>query len=50
MVLEEHETLYLALKALPEKLTLSEDAVIQMENNPYRNFDAVVHLVSPKVF
>lgn len=29
MVLEEHETLYLALKALREKLTLSEDAVIQ---------------------
>lgn len=46
MVLEEHETLYLALKALREKLTLSEDAVIQMENNPYRNFDAVIRIMN----
>lgn len=46
MVLTEHETLNLALKALREKLTLPEAAVIQMENNPYRNFDAVIRIMN----
>ena len=46
MVLTERETLNLALKALREKLTLSEDAVIQMENNPYRDFDAVIRIMN----
>ena len=46
MVLTEHETLNLALKALRGKLTLPETAVIQMENNPYRNFDAVIRIMN----
>ena len=46
MVLTEQETLNLALKALQETLTLPETAVIQMENNPYRNFDAVIQIMN----
>ena len=46
MVLTEHETLNLALKALRGKLTLPETAVIQMEYNPYRNFDAVIRIMN----
>lgn len=46
MVLTEHETLNLALKALRGKLILPETAVIQMENNPYRNFYAVVRIMN----
>ena len=46
MVLTEHETLNLALKALRGKLTLPEAAVIQIENNPYQNFDAVIKIMN----
>lgn len=46
MVLAEREILNLALEALREKLTLPETAVIQREDNPYKNFDTVVRIMN----
>lgn len=46
MVLAEREILNLALEALRNKLALPETAVIQKEDNPYKNFDAVVRIMN----
>lgn len=46
MVLVEREILNLALEALRGKLALPETAVIQMENNPYNDFDAAVRIMN----
>ena len=46
MVLAERETLNLALEALRGKLALPEEAVIQKEDNPYKNFDAIVQIMN----
>lgn len=46
MVLTERETLNLALEALREKLALPEETVIQKEDNPYKNFDAIVQIMN----
>lgn len=45
MVLAEREILNLALDALRVKLALPETAVIQKEDNPYKNFDATVQIM-----
>lgn len=46
MVLAERETLNLALEALREKLALPKETVIQKEDNPYKNFDAIVQIMN----
>lgn len=46
MVLAEHEILNLALEALRGKLALPETAVIQKEDNPYKDFDATVQIMN----
>ena len=46
MVLVEREILNLALEALQRKLALPENAVIQREDNPCKNFDAIVQIMN----
>ncbi len=46
MVLAEREILNLALEALREKLALPEEMVIHKEDNPYKNFDAIVQIMN----
>lgn len=46
MVLAEREILNLALEALRNKLALPETAVLQKEDNPYKNFDAIVQIMN----
>lgn len=46
MVLAEREILNLALEALRGKLALPETAVIQKEDNPYKDFDATVQIMN----